>query len=161
MPTFDRNSYRKCRTRKRTIAMKSRAKRRLNFLPRWRKLFVIVLFIMTFVLQNFEIPSSSMEDTLLIGDHVFVNREQFAPPTHWMGPLMPYRDIPRNDIVCSSRREEQGLFLVKRIMAFPATASTCAMASSIATARNSLSHTPSTKWGLRSLPGQFPSRGAF
>jgi len=37
------------------------------------ELFVIVLFIMTFILQNFEIPSGSMEDTLLIGDHVFVN----------------------------------------------------------------------------------------
>ena len=37
------------------------------------------LFIITFVLQAFEIPSSSMENTLLIGDHVFVNRVLFAP----------------------------------------------------------------------------------
>jgi len=51
-----------------------------------------------------------MEDTLLIGDHVFVNREQFAPPTHWMGPLLPYRDIRRNDIVVFLSPEEQGLF---------------------------------------------------
>src|ERR1039457_4670264 len=69
----------------------------VEFFASLAELLVIVLFIMTFVLQNFEIPSSSMEDTLLIGDHVFVNREQFAPPTRWMGPLLPYRDIRRND----------------------------------------------------------------
>jgi signal peptidase I len=60
-----------------------------------------------------------MEDTLLIGDHVFVNREQFAPPTRWMGPLMPYRDIRRGDIVVFLSPSEPGLFVVKRIMGIP------------------------------------------
>jgi len=91
----------------------------VEFVASLAELLVIVLFIMTFVLQNFEIPSSSMEDTLLIGDHVIVNREQFAPPTHWMGPLMPYRNIRRNDIVVFLSPEEQGLFVVKRIMGIP------------------------------------------
>ena len=77
------------------------------------------LFIITFILQAFEIPSSSMEDTLLIGDHVFVNREQFAPATHWLGPLLPYRDLRRGDIVVFLSPEEQGLFVVKRIMGVP------------------------------------------
>jgi signal peptidase I len=77
------------------------------------------LFIITFVLQAFEIPTSSMEDTLLIGDHVFVNREQFAPATHWLGPLLPYRDIRRGDIVVFLSPEEQGLFVVKRIIGIP------------------------------------------
>src|SRR5271165_4084967 len=91
----------------------------VEFVASLAELLVIVLFIMTFVFQNFEIPSSSMEDTLLIGDHVIVNREQFAPPTHWMGPLMPYRNIRRNDIVVFLSPEEQGLFVVKRIMGVP------------------------------------------
>ena len=91
----------------------------VEFFASLAELLVIVLFIMTYVLQNFEIPSSSMEDTLLIGDHVFVNREQFAPPTRWMGPLMPYRDIRRNDIVVFLSPEEQGLFVVKRIIGIP------------------------------------------
>ena len=91
----------------------------VEFVASLAELLVIVLFIMTFVFQNFEIPSSSMEDTLLIGDHVIVNREQFAPPTHWMGPLMPYRNIRRNDIVVFLSPEEQGLFVVKRIMGIP------------------------------------------
>ena len=58
----------------------------VEFLASLAGVLVTGLFIITFVLQAFEIPSSSMEDTLLIGDHVFVNREQFAPPTKWMGP---------------------------------------------------------------------------
>jgi len=90
-----------------------------EFLASLAEVLVMVLFIMTFVLQNFEIPSSSMENTLLIGDHVFVNREQFAPPSRWMGPLMPYRDVRRNDIVVFLSPEEQGLFVVKRIIGIP------------------------------------------
>ena len=91
----------------------------VEFLASLAELLVIVLFIMTFVLQNFEIPSSSMENTMLIGDHVLVNREQFAPATHWMGPLLPYRDIRRGDIVVFLSPEEKGLFVVKRIIGVP------------------------------------------
>ena len=41
------------------------------------------LFVMTFIFQNFEIPSGSMEKTLLIGDHVLVDRISFALPSRW------------------------------------------------------------------------------
>lgn len=91
----------------------------VEFLASLAGVLVTGLFIITFVLQAFEIPSSSMEDTLLIGDHVFVNREQFAAATRWMGPLMPYRDIHRNDIVVFLSPEEPGLFVVKRIVGIP------------------------------------------
>ena len=91
----------------------------VEFLASLAGVLVTGLFIITFVLQAFEIPSSSMEDTLLIGDHVFVNRVQFAPPTSWLGRLVPYRDIRRNDIVVFLSPEEQGLFVVKRIMGVP------------------------------------------
>jgi len=91
----------------------------VEFLSSIASVLVTGLFIITFILQAFEIPSSSMEDTLLIGDHVFVNREQFAPATHWLGPLLPYRDLRRGDIVVFLSPEEQGLFVVKRIMGVP------------------------------------------
>ncbi len=77
------------------------------------------LFIITFILQAFEIPSSSMEDTLLIGDHVFVDRVAYAPRSRWVGPLVPYRDIRRNDIVVFLSPAEAGLFVVKRIIGIP------------------------------------------
>jgi signal peptidase I len=91
----------------------------VEFLASLAGVLVTGLFIITFVLQAFEIPSSSMENTLLIGDHVFVNREQFAPPTRWMGPLLPYRDLRRGDIVVFLSPEQPGLFVVKRIMGIP------------------------------------------
>src|SRR5579864_2225226 len=76
------------------------------------------LFIITFIVQAFEIPSSSMEDTLLIGDHVFVNREIFSPPSKWL-PLIPYRNPRDGDIVVFLSPAEPGLYVVKRIMGVP------------------------------------------
>jgi len=91
----------------------------VEFLASLAAVLVTGLFIITFVLQAFEIPSSSMENTLLIGDHVFVNRIQFAPPTPWTGPLLPYRDIRRQDIVVFLSPAEPGLYVVKRIIGVP------------------------------------------
>jgi len=91
----------------------------VEFLASLAAVLVTGLFIITFVMQAFEIPSSSMEDTLLIGDHVFVNREQFAPPTKWMGPLLPYRDVRRQDIVVFLSPAEAGLYVVKRVIGIP------------------------------------------
>lgn len=91
----------------------------VEFMASLAGVLVTGLFIITFILQAFEIPSSSMEDTLLIGDHVFVNREQFAPPSHWVEPLLPYRDVRRGDIVVFLSPAEHGLFVVKRIIGIP------------------------------------------
>ncbi len=90
-----------------------------EFLASIAGVLITGLFIITFILQAFEIPSSSMEDTLLIGDHVFVNRERFATPTHWLGPLLPYRDPQRGDTVVFLSPAEHGLFVVKRIIGIP------------------------------------------
>jgi signal peptidase I len=91
----------------------------VEFVASLAGVLVVGLFIITFVLQAFAIPSGSMEDTLLIGDHLFVNREQFATPTRWMGPLMPYRDVRRDEIAVFISPEQPGLFLVKRIIGVP------------------------------------------
>jgi len=91
----------------------------VEFLASLAAVLVTGLFIITFIVQAFEIPSSSMENTLLIGDHVFVNREQFAPPTRWLGPILPYRDVHRQDIVVFLSPAEPGLYVVKRIIGAP------------------------------------------
>ncbi len=80
---------------------------------------VVGLYIITFNLQAFEIPSSSMEDTLLIGDHVFVDRVTLAPRTNWIQPLVPYRQIKRGDIVVFLSPSQPGLYVVKRIIGTP------------------------------------------
>lgn len=91
----------------------------VEFLASLCAVLVTGLFIITFIVQAFEIPSSSMENTLLIGDHVFVNRISFAPKTRWIGPLLPYRDPHFGDIVVFLSPAEPGLYVVKRIIGTP------------------------------------------
>src|SRR5579863_168846 len=79
---------------------------------------VIGLFILTFLGQNFLIPSGSMENTLLVGDHLVVDRITLAPPSKWM-PLVHYREPQRNDIVVFLKPGEPDLFLVKRLIGVP------------------------------------------
>jgi signal peptidase I len=78
------------------------------------------LFVMTFIFQNFEIPSASMVSTLLIGDHVLVDRVTLAPQTKW-APFLDYRPVHRGDVIVflKPNPEEPDLFLVKRAIAIP------------------------------------------
>ncbi len=83
----------------------------------------IGLFLMTFIFQNYVIPSGSMENTLLIGDHVFVDRMTFAPPTKWAF-FMHYREIRRGDVIVFLKPNPQppdppDIVLVKRAIAIP------------------------------------------
>jgi signal peptidase I len=61
-------------------------------------IFVVCLFVFTFIGENYLIPSGSMENTLLVGDHLMVDRATIAPPSRWM-PLVHYREPRRGDIV--------------------------------------------------------------
>src|SRR5579872_6554551 len=88
----------------------------VEFLSSLAGVLVVGLFIITFILQAFEIPSASMEDTIKVGDHVFANRVQFAPRTTWLGALMPYRQIHDGDIFVFLSTEVPNLYVVKRVM---------------------------------------------
>ena len=79
---------------------------------------VVGLFILTFLAQNFVIPSGSMENTLLVGDHLVVDRITLAPPAKWM-PLEHYREPRRGDIIVFLKPGYPDLFLVKRLIAVP------------------------------------------
>ncbi len=93
----------------------------VEFLASLAGVLVTGLFIITFMVQTFVIPSASMETTLLVGDHVLVNRVQFAPKTSWLGPLLPYRDIRRGDIVVFLHPDPEyaGTYVVKRVIGIP------------------------------------------
>jgi signal peptidase I len=81
---------------------------------------VVALFLLTFLLQPFLIPSESMEHTLLVGDFLLVDKQVFAPAGspqalfHW---LMPYRDVQRGDIVVFHHPNPP--YLVKRVVGIP------------------------------------------
>ena len=77
------------------------------------------LFIITFMVQAFEIPSESMVKTLLVGDHVFVDRLSPTAKAGYVGPLIPYREIRHGDIIVFLHPKEPGMYVVKRIIGVP------------------------------------------
>jgi len=83
-------------------------------------ILAIYLFVSSFLFQNFSIPSGSMEKTLLIGDHLLVDRLAFAPPVKWAF-FLPYRDIRHNDTIVflKPNPETPDLILVKRAIGLP------------------------------------------
>jgi signal peptidase I len=78
---------------------------------------VVALFLLTFVLQPFLIPSESMEHTLLVGDFLLVNMQEYAPAGSLDRWIMPYRHVARGDIVVF--HHPQPSYLVKRVVGLP------------------------------------------
>jgi signal peptidase I len=76
---------------------------------------IFLQFANTFVVQTYYIPSGSMEDTLLVGDHLFVNRFIYGPaPTALERRLLPLRPVRRGDIVVFRSKENLHIDVVKR-----------------------------------------------
>ncbi len=92
---------------------------KVEFLASLAGVLATGLFIMIFMVQAFAIPSGSMENTLLVGDHVFVNRIQYAPATSWARSLVPYDQIHRGDVIVFLSPQTPGLNVVKRIIGVP------------------------------------------
>jgi signal peptidase I len=79
---------------------------------------VFVFFVMTFVVQAFQIPTGSMEPTLLVGDFLLVNKLVYSnPPTALEKAILPRRDIRRQDIVVFKYPKELNKDYVKRVIA--------------------------------------------
>jgi signal peptidase I len=79
---------------------------------------IFTLFARTFVAQAFKIPTGSMENNLLIGDHLFVNKFIYAP--HWNTPLhrlLPYRDPRDEDVVVFKYPQDPRRDFIKRAVA--------------------------------------------
>ncbi len=83
---------------------------------------VTFLFVISFVFQNFAIPSASMASTLLVGDHVVADRASLAPQASW-SRLLPYREIRRGEPIVFYKPvlEPDGheSILVKRVVGLP------------------------------------------
>ena len=79
---------------------------------------VFALFILTFIVQPFRIPSESMERTLLVGDFLLVNKAAYGPAGVW-GWMLPYRTISRGDIVVFHYPPDPTMHVVKRVIGLP------------------------------------------
>lgn len=80
---------------------------------------VFALFAKAFVFEGFEIPSSSMEPNLLVGDHIFVNKFVYAPHRGPWAPLLPYRDVLPYEVVVFRSPKEPERDLIKRVVGLP------------------------------------------
>lgn len=72
---------------------------RRGFIAEWTVTIILLLFGTTTLVQAFVIPSASMEDSLLIGDHVLVDKLTYSPVGSVSKHLLPYRDVRRGDII--------------------------------------------------------------
>jgi signal peptidase I len=81
---------------------------------------ILALFVRTFVVQAFKIPTGSMENNLLIGDHLLVNKFVFAPTRTWLeDKLLPIDPIRRGDIIVFKYPEDPERDFIKRTIGLP------------------------------------------
>jgi signal peptidase I len=85
----------------------------------WTINIVILLFAWTSLVQAFVVPTGSMETTILIGDHLFVDKMAFAPYGSIMSKLLPYTDVKRGDVICFNYPLDIRNIYVKRVIGFP------------------------------------------
>ncbi|MDE3154682.1 MAG: signal peptidase I [Acidobacteriota bacterium] len=81
---------------------------------------ILALFIRTFIVQAFKIPTGSMENTLLVGDHLLVNKFIFGPTDSSLErALLPMREPRRGDIVVFKYPEDPTRDFIKRVIGLP------------------------------------------
>lgn len=79
----------------------------------------LLLFFKAYSWQNFQIPTSSMENTLLIGDHITANTFIFKPGADWEKAIMPQRDPKRGDVIVFKFPGAPMQDWIKRCIALP------------------------------------------
>ena len=81
---------------------------------------ILALFIRTFVVQAFKIPTGSMETNLLIGDHLLVNKMVYSPSAAgWEDTLLPKKPIQRGHVVVFKFPEDPARDFIKRVVGLP------------------------------------------
>ena len=85
----------------------------------WTITIILLLFGTTTLMQAFVIPTGSMEDTLLIGDHLIVDKLVYAPGGSLLKHLLPYEPIHRGDIIVFRYPVDIRQTFVKRVIGVP------------------------------------------
>lgn len=70
-----------------------------GWIAEWTVTILILLFATTTLVQAFVVPSGSMKNTVLIGDHLFVDKLAYAPAGAFSSKLLPYEPVKRGDII--------------------------------------------------------------
>ncbi|HUP03111.1 MAG TPA: signal peptidase I [Bryobacteraceae bacterium] len=85
----------------------------------WTITLIVLLFGTTTLVQAFVIPTGSMENTLLVGDHLLVDKLAYAPSGPISKHLLPYDEIKRGDIIVFRYPADISQTFVKRCMGVP------------------------------------------
>ncbi|HZI66874.1 MAG TPA: signal peptidase I [Thermoanaerobaculia bacterium] len=81
---------------------------------------IFALFARTFLFQAFQVPSSSMERNILVGDHLIVNKFLFASGGGGLlSRLLPHRAVRRGDVIVFKFPEDPRRDFIKRVVALP------------------------------------------
>ena len=90
-----------------------------NPIAEWTVTLLLLLFGWTALAQAYVIPTGSMEDTLLVGDHLLVDKLAYSPPGPISRNLLPYQEPQRGDIIVFRRPDDLKMTLVKRVIGVP------------------------------------------
>jgi signal peptidase I len=90
-----------------------------GFIAEWTVTIILLLFGTTTLVQAYVIPTGSMEDTLLVGDHLLVDKLAFAPGGSVTASLLPYEQVKRGDIIVFRYPIDIKQTFVKRVMGVP------------------------------------------
>jgi len=90
-----------------------------GFLAEWTVTIILLLFGTTSLVQAFVIPTGSMEDTLLVGDHLLVDKLAYSPAGAVSRHLLPYHEIQRGDIIVFRYPVDIRQTFVKRAIGVP------------------------------------------
>jgi signal peptidase I len=85
----------------------------------WAVQLLILLFCGTSIGWTAVVPSSSMETTLMVGDHLLVDYLAYAPPGKFTGKLLPYQEVERGDIIVFRYPLDIRQNYVKRVIGLP------------------------------------------
>jgi len=80
---------------------------------------ILALFGTTFIVQAFKIPTPSMEDNLLVGDHLLVNKFVFGSRGSFLDRVLPFKDIKRGDVIVFKYPKDLTKHYVKRAIGLP------------------------------------------
>jgi signal peptidase I len=83
------------------------------------EIIVFAVFIVTFIVQPFRIPSGSMEPTLKVGDFLLVDKQSYGPAGELDHLMLPPTRVERGDLVVFHYPVEPKLHLVKRVIGLP------------------------------------------
>ncbi len=90
-----------------------------SFVAEWSVTFILLLFGTTTIAQAFVIPSGSMETTLMVGDHLLVDKLAYAPHDSATASLLPYSEVKRGDIIVFRYPINIQETFVKRVIGLP------------------------------------------